>query len=152
MSEKWSGVSPKWWRENYGVTTRLAKALWRSGVATLQLAAEIDSEKWMESRNFGNATLNELRDLLARHGLRLRDEPRRPTIGTAWTHDIPVEIDALLARLRACDGKQADAVVVVWEQSQMLADEVDRLRAMYASAADRIAAQSELLSRRAEKP
>lgn len=54
---------------------------------------------------------------------------------TTWTHDIPVQIDALLVRLRACDGKASDAAVLTWEQCQLLLAEIDRLRAELAKKA-----------------
>lgn len=51
--------------------------------------------------------------------------------GTVWTHDLKSgDLDAVLLRLRRCDGRESDAAVIVWEQCQALADEFDRLRSV----------------------
>jgi hypothetical protein len=47
---------------------------------------------------------------------------------TNFTHDVPVELDALLERLKRCDGKNFDSTVIVWEQCQMLVEEIASLR------------------------
>lgn len=48
---------------------------------------------------------------------------------TTWTHDISVELLALLERLRSCDGKQSDSCIVVWEQCQLLVSAIAALTA-----------------------
>lgn len=66
-------------------------------------------------------------------------EPRRPGVnapfepeakGTTWTYDVPVEAEAVVERLRSCDGRAADAAVVTWEHCQALVHEIDRLRSL----------------------
>lgn len=49
--------------------------------------------------------------------------------GTVYTHDLSEELEALIDRLRLCDGKNADAAVVVWEQCGLLVVEFDRMKA-----------------------
>jgi hypothetical protein len=53
-------------------------------------------------------------------------------VATTWTHDLPAEIGVLMDRLATCDGRQADAAVVVWEQCQLIVTEFRRLCALVA--------------------
>lgn len=69
-----------------------------------------------------------------------------------------VDHTAVFERLRKCDGRDFDCAVVVWEDCQILVAGWDQVRDDLAKAkdvirqlADRVAAQSEALSRRAEK-
>ena len=49
---------------------------------------------------------------------------------SVYTHDLPPgDVEALLTRLAACDGKTHDAAFITWEQCQALVAEVRRLRA-----------------------
>lgn len=80
----------------------------------------------------------------------------RPIMGkeppeTTFTHDLPNHLEGLLDRLRNCDGQKSEMAVIVWEKCQLLISEIERLRKLTESLADRIATQSELLSKRAEK-
>jgi|AGTN01.3.fsa_nt_gi hypothetical protein len=46
---------------------------------------------------------------------------------TTWTHNVPHEIGPLVERLRSCDGVNADAAVITWEQCGVLVAQFDRL-------------------------
>ena len=74
--------------------------------------------------------INGLADrVAAAHEVIAKRAEKVQAIGTTFTHDIvPGDMDALLERLRRCDGKATDATVIVWEQCQALVKEVESLR------------------------
>lgn len=49
-------------------------------------------------------------------------QDRRPS-STTWTHDVDVEMPAIIDRLSQCDGTHSDAAIVCWEHCQKICQE-----------------------------
>lgn len=69
-----------------------------------------------------------------------------------YAHDVSAnDLPALIERLRTVDDVRYDCCLISWQQARALAAHIDKLNDTIRQLADRVADQSEALTRRAEK-
>jgi len=118
-----------WLKIDPRLSARARVILWQNGVRSPEHLAAMSTDDVLDWRNVGKTTLEEYRGMLRRRGLAFRDDTPGSFGSSTYTNDVQKDFDALLERLRSCDGIQSDAVIITWEAARTLLDGVAGLRA-----------------------
>lgn len=119
----------KKWREEYPkLSVRARNLLARNGIESLEQLASLTFEDVMNWRKCGELTVREYHKLLTGKGLDFAKESRRTFGQSTYTNDVQRDFDALMERLRSCDGISSDAVIITWEAALTILEGVRRLR------------------------